>query len=85
MVKGVLFGVTYLQRFPFWDSKFTLRTMSSEEWQQTRLIGEDDDDEQIDSADDEDLDSDAAFDESDEERFVDFFSNQVRYTLRVIT
>lgn len=51
--------------------------MSSEEWQQTRLIGEDDDDEQIDSADDEDLDSDAAFDESDEERFVDFFSNQV--------
>jgi len=65
MVKGVLFGVTYLQRFPFRDSKFTLRTMSSEEWQQTRLIGEDDDDEQIDSADDEDLDSDAAFDESD--------------------
>jgi len=59
--------------------------MSSEEWQQTRLIGEDDDDERIDSADDEDLDSDAAFDESDEERFVDFFSNQVRYTLRVIT
>lgn len=59
--------------------------MSSEEWQQTRLIGEDDDDERLDSADDEDLDSDAAFDDSDEERFVDFFSNRVRYTFRVMT
>jgi len=59
--------------------------MSSEEWRQTRLIGEDDDDERLDSADDEDLDSDAAFDDSDEERFQDFFSSQVRYTLHVMT
>lgn len=77
------------QRFPFWDiftrkPPIPLLTMSPEEWQQTRLIGEDDDDERLDSADDEDLDSDAAFDDSDEERFADFFSSQVRYSLYVL-
>ncbi|KAI0323017.1 Utp14 protein-domain-containing protein [Amylostereum chailletii] len=37
-----------------------------------RLIGENVDDEQIDEDDDEELDSDAAFEESDEERFAGF-------------
>ncbi|KAJ3563283.1 hypothetical protein NP233_g9033 [Leucocoprinus birnbaumii] len=50
--------------------------MTPEEWQQARLIGEGDDDERIDSADDEELDSDAAFDESDEERYAGFFSRK---------
>ncbi|KAG5724388.1 hypothetical protein E4T56_gene16087 [Termitomyces sp. T112] len=39
-----------------------------------RLIGENEDAEMIDSADDEEIDSDAAFEESDEERFAGFFS-----------
>ncbi|KAG6901574.1 hypothetical protein C0995_010342 [Termitomyces sp. Mi166 len=41
-----------------------------------RLIGENGDDEIIDSADDEEIDSDAAFEESDEERFAGFFSTK---------
>lgn len=51
--------------------------MTPDEWQRARLIGEHDDDERIDSADDEELDSDAAFDESDEERYAGFFSSKV--------
>ncbi|KAG6856329.1 hypothetical protein H0H87_005530 [Tephrocybe sp. NHM501043] len=39
-----------------------------------RLIGENGEDEMIDSDDDEEIDSDAAFEESDEERFAGFFS-----------
>lgn len=43
-----------------------------------RLLNElDDADDVVDSADDEELDSDAAFDESDEERFAGFFSSKV--------
>lgn len=53
--------------------------MTPEEWQKARLIGENDDDERIDSADDEELDSDAAFDESDEDRYAGFFSSKVGY------
>ncbi|KAF9528093.1 Utp14 protein-domain-containing protein [Crepidotus variabilis] len=41
-----------------------------------RLIGENGDDEDIASEDDEELDSDAAFEESDEERFAGFFSSK---------
>lgn len=41
-----------------------------------RLIGENEDNEMIDSEDDEDLDSDAAFDESDDDRFAGFFSSK---------
>lgn len=43
-----------------------------------RLIGEAEDNEVIPSDDDEDIDSDAAFEESDEERFAGFFSVRVR-------
>ena len=42
-----------------------------------RLIGENEDDEKIPSDDDEELDSDAAFEESDEERFGGFFLHKV--------
>ena len=42
-----------------------------------RLIGENEDDEEIDRDDDEEVDSDAAFEESDEERFAGFFSHKV--------
>lgn len=42
-----------------------------------RLIGENEDDEQIDSADDEDLDSDAAFDESDDDQYAGFFKKDL--------
>lgn len=42
-----------------------------------RLIGEHEEDEMIDSADDEEIDSDEAFEESDEERFAGFFSSKV--------
>lgn len=42
-----------------------------------RLIGENQDDEEIASDDDEEIDSDAAFEESDEERFAGFFSSKV--------
>ena len=42
-----------------------------------RLIGENEDDEEIDSDDDEESYSDAAFEETDEERFADFFSAKV--------
>ncbi|KIM35627.1 hypothetical protein M413DRAFT_449671 [Hebeloma cylindrosporum] len=41
-----------------------------------RLIGEGMDDEEIASEDDEEIDSDAAFEESDEERFAGFFSSK---------
>ncbi|KAF5312924.1 hypothetical protein D9619_002453 [Psilocybe cf. subviscida] len=41
-----------------------------------RLLGEHEDDEQVASGDDEELDSDAAFEESDEERFAGFFSSK---------
>ncbi|KAF9461892.1 Utp14 protein-domain-containing protein [Collybia nuda] len=41
-----------------------------------RLIGENGEDEMIDSGDDEEIDSDAAFEESDEERFAGFFSSK---------
>ncbi|KAF5352803.1 hypothetical protein D9756_006229 [Leucocoprinus leucothites] len=54
--------------------------MTPEEWQQARLIGENEDDERIDSADDEELDSDAAFDESDEDRYAGFFSSKKKHT-----
>lgn len=53
---------------------------ASEEQRQNlraRLIGENDDDEEIGSEDDEELDSDAAFEESDEEKFTGFFSSKV--------
>lgn len=45
-----------------------------------RLVGENDDDDGIASDEDEELDSDAAFDESDEERFAgfDFSHNKAR-------
>ena len=43
-----------------------------------RLIGEDGEHEGIESEDDEEIDSDVAFEESDEERFAGFFSNKVR-------
>jgi U3 small nucleolar RNA-associated protein 14 len=39
---------------------------------QPRLIGQNSDDERVDSEDDEDIDSDAAFGESDEETFVGY-------------
>lgn len=82
-----MFGATHFQ-ISFLGLQFILSTptpnMTPEEWQQARLIGEDDDDEQIESADDEDLDSDAAFDESDEERFAGFFSSKVRYCFGVL-
>jgi U3 small nucleolar RNA-associated protein 14 len=42
-----------------------------------RLIGENEDDEQVPSDDDEEVDSDAAFEESDEERFAGFFLHKV--------
>lgn len=41
-----------------------------------RLVGENGDDEMIESADDEEIDSDAAFEESDEERFAGFFTTK---------
>ena len=45
-----------------------------------RLVGEDDEDDHIGSDEDEEIDSDAAFDESDEEQFAgfSFASNKVR-------
>ena len=43
-----------------------------------RLIGEREDDEGVASNDDEEIDSDGAFEESDEERFAEFFSRKVR-------
>jgi len=44
-----------------------------------RLLGENKDDEQVDSADDEEIQSDDAFDESDEETYAGFdFSRKVR-------
>jgi len=43
-----------------------------------RLIGETVEDEDISSGDDEDIDSDAAFEESDEERFAGFSFPKVR-------
>lgn len=46
-----------------------------------RLIGENGDNEMIDSGDDEEIDSDAAFEESDEDRFAGFFSSKVRFYL----
>jgi len=46
-----------------------------------RLIGEGMDDEEIASEDDEEIDSDAAFEESDEERFAGFFSSKVGFSL----
>lgn len=49
-----------------------------------RLIGEGMDDEEIASEDDEEIDSDAAFEESDEERFAGFFSSKVSLALRII-
>jgi U3 small nucleolar RNA-associated protein 14 len=43
-----------------------------------KLIGENEDDERVDSDDDEDIDSDAAFGESDEETFAGYgFQRQV--------
>lgn len=42
-----------------------------------RLIGENGENEMIDSGDDEEIDSDAAFEESDEDRFAGFFSSKV--------
>ena len=42
-----------------------------------RLIGENEDDEEIASDDDEEIDSDAAFEETDEEQFAGFFSHKV--------
>ncbi|KAG6919847.1 hypothetical protein DXG01_015552 [Tephrocybe rancida] len=47
-----------------------------------RLIGENGDDEMIDSEDDEEIDSDAAFEESDEERFAGFFSAKDKQKVR---
>lgn len=47
-----------------------------------RLIGENEDDEQVASDDDEEIDSDAAFEESDEDRFAGFFSNKVYCDLK---
>ena len=44
-----------------------------------RLIGESVEDEEIPTEDDEELDSDAAFEESDEERFAGFSFPKVRY------
>lgn len=45
-----------------------------------RLIGETGEGEMIDSADDEDIDSDAAFEESDDERYAGFsFKHKVRF------
>lgn len=49
-----------------------------------RLIGENEDDEEIDSNDDEEIDSDAAFEETDEERFADFFSAKVWFYLGLL-
>lgn len=46
-----------------------------------RLIGENVEDEKIPSEDDEELDSDAAFEESDEERFAGFSFPKVRHVL----
>jgi hypothetical protein len=46
-----------------------------------RLIGESVEDEKIPSEDDEELDSDAAFEESDEERFAGFSFPKVRHVL----
>lgn len=49
-----------------------------------RLVGENDDDDGIASDEDEELDSDAAFDESDEERFAGFdFSHNKVCTRRI--
>ncbi|KAG6813718.1 hypothetical protein H0H92_008126 [Tricholoma furcatifolium] len=50
-----------------------------------RLIGENGDDEMIDSEDDEEIDSDAAFEESDEERFAGFFSAKNKKKARTKT
>lgn len=44
-----------------------------------RLIGESVEDEEVPSEDDEELDSDAAFEESDEERFAGFSFPKVRH------
>lgn len=49
---------------------------------QPRLVGEHDDDSGIEEDEDEEIDSDAAFEESDEERYAGFsFSNNVRMPL----
>jgi U3 small nucleolar RNA-associated protein 14 len=45
---------------------------------QARLIGASGENEGIESGDDEEIDSEAAFEESDEERFAGFFSSKVR-------
>lgn len=44
-----------------------------------RLIGENSENERVGSEDDEEIDSDAAFEESDEERFAGFFSTKVSF------
>ena len=50
---------------------------------QPRLIGQNSDDERVDSEDDEDIDSDAAFGESDEETFAGYgFTHKVRLSPR---
>lgn len=46
-----------------------------------RLIGENEDDEKVASEDDEEIDSDAAFEESDEERYAEFFPGKVSFVL----
>lgn len=53
------------------------KTAEEREELRARLIGENQDDEEIASEDDEEIDSDAAFEESDEERFAGFFSSKV--------
>lgn len=52
-------------------------TEDQNEVKRARLIGENVDDEEIPSEDDEEIDSDGAFEESDEERFAGFFSLKV--------
>ena len=62
------------------DEEFELPNEGDEEKREelrARLIGENEDDEEIASDDDEEIDSDAAFEETDEERFAGFFSHKV--------
>ena len=59
------------------DEEFEFRDDEERERLRARLIGENEDDEKFASDDDEEVDSDAAFEESDEERFEGFFSHKV--------
>jgi U3 small nucleolar RNA-associated protein 14 len=73
-----------LDREEAWEFGENLEEASEGQRQElrARLIGENVDDEELASGDDEEIDSDGAFEESDEERFAGFFSSKVCRLIR---